>query len=132
MTELMYIYVAGIGAILGSWLSSLANALGIVLEGVSTTLVTPAPGQPVQPSNNAVLEPSSDVTKTVVANGRCAHTLCSMKDFSIIFCCLGLCGGVGWGGAGTLSHHGRHAVAYWLGHYAASRKVAGSKPDKVN
>jgi hypothetical protein len=25
-----------------------------------------------------------------------------------------------------------HAVAYWLMHYATSRKVAGSTPDEVN
>jgi hypothetical protein len=27
---------------------------------------------------------------------------------------------------------GGHAVAYWLRHYAASRKVAGSRPDEVD
>jgi hypothetical protein len=27
---------------------------------------------------------------------------------------------------------GRHAVAYWLRHYATSQKIAGSRPNKVN
>jgi hypothetical protein len=63
--------------VLNSWLGPLANGVGSVLGGISSSLVTTtAGGAPVPSPNNAGTESFSDVTPAIVDNEGCAHNLC--------------------------------------------------------